>query len=181
MTDASRIRNSEGDFIFGNQSSADIYGLERSGGAKATRCRPMNAARESLAYATIDADKKQPRSSNEYKLRRGACMRCNMLYKWRGLPIMRESLCPECGSQLGRARESDLPMLEKTPLAVCLRDRRHGACVECRVIYQWQGLPCQRDALCPECSGPISVASRNTQDWRRIVLSPLRKVYDCEP
>lgn len=174
----SSIKND--DFIFGMQSSADIYGLERSGGVKPTRCHPMNAVRENLAYATVDDNKKQPRSSNEYKLRRGACMRCYVLYKWRGLPVMRESLCPECGSQLERARESDLPTLNRIPLAVCERDKRHGACVECRVIYHWQGLPCQRDALCPECSGPITVVSRKTQEWRRIVLSPLRKVYDDE-
>lgn len=33
-------------------------------------------------------------------MRKGRCWHCNVIYEWKGLPLLRDSACPECKYKL---------------------------------------------------------------------------------
>lgn len=171
------IKNAERDFLYMGQASADIYGAEAKSGAKPTICRPMNPEREQAAYAgVVREDGMTAKSSNVYKARKGACQRCNILYRWRGIPTLRESLCRECGELLKHiVNITGYMVIDSAPQQARQRDARHGACCECKSVYSWLGLPLQQDAACPECGCSLKAVRPERKHWRRIILTPQRK------
>jgi len=160
-------------------SSTDMHAAEMRGGVKPSTCRPMKPSRERLAYATMDNGKGPAISANELRSRKGICKQCSVHYYWQGFPLLSKALCCECSSPLDGTRTfgRGLPVYNRKPLEAKEVDRSDGSCLECEIIYVWDGAPIRKNAACPSCGSLlVRVTLQREEDYRIMMCKPQVRV-----